>query len=310
MGKFPFLHTAMEAVANGALCLLESEDIRYHRALNQLQRLNFAAESIKCGLIHADEDRSLYIDACTTNLWPLLRSLSFDADNILDEHLTALRVYWHRLQRSSNASASAWSRKRKWYQIDFPSISPELGPRQRRRLSSEVDQINKRLEELSRALEALKALRLRGKDGIKMTRPRWRDITHRIFPHHNQAVFVGRQHEKDEIVKLLTSDLRPLGDSRLTLPVIPIHGPAAIGKTTLAQMIYNDERIDEYFGFKVWVCLTNGCHLKSAMKEIYEKITGKSCAFQALDALQNSLRYACSSDYIHLFMCNYMTQPI
>jgi hypothetical protein len=167
MGKFPFLHTATEAVANGALSLLVSEDIRYHRALNLLQRLNFATESIKCGLNHADEDCSLYIADCTANLWPLLRSLSFDADNLLDEHLTALRVYWHMLQRSS--TTSAWSQKRKWYQIDLPSISPELGPRQRRRLSLEVDQINKRLEELSMTLEALKALRLRGKDGVKLT---------------------------------------------------------------------------------------------------------------------------------------------
>jgi hypothetical protein len=178
MGKFPFLHTAMEAVVNGALSLLVSEDIRYHRALNLLQRLNFATESIKCGLNHTDEDCSLYIADCTANLWPLLRSLSFDADNLLDEHLTALRV----AQAATLFHCISMVAKEEVVPYRFAFYQPRVGSAPKEELSSEDDQINKRLEELSMALEALKALRLRGKDGVKLTWPRWRDITHRIFP--------------------------------------------------------------------------------------------------------------------------------
>lgn len=122
------------------------------------------------------------------------------------------------------------------------------------------------------------------------------------------AVFVGRQHEKDEIVKLLSYDLTSLGDSRPMVPVVPIHGAAGIGKTTLAQMIYSDDRIKEYLicGL-IRVHLTDRCNGKNAMKEIYDKMTGESCGFQALESLQKGIRYAYSFDSIHLlFMSNYI----
>jgi hypothetical protein len=53
---------------------------------------------------------SLYAwDHCNLSL---LSDLSSDVDNLFNEHLTTLSVYWLKLQRSSKATT--WSRKRKW----------------------------------------------------------------------------------------------------------------------------------------------------------------------------------------------------
>ncbi|KAJ4793243.1 NBS-LRR-like resistance protein [Rhynchospora pubera] len=276
LGSIPGLsEKAVEKALDKGLSLLESEVSRYRNVEEELGRLRRTSDRINSLLVDAEQRR--YIEDESVKLWlRQLRSISFDTDNLIDEYQTALEVY--RLQASFNAAGS--SRKRKWYQIELPSISPEWGPI-RKRFADEIERINTRLEEITKGR---KTLRLRNEDGVRREAPNQRARIFQTGPCHDRSRMIGRQRETNDIVDLLTSD------RDLVLPVVPIYGAAGIGKTTLARLVYEDERIDQYFKLKAWVSLTDGCDVRNIMKEICEKITKESCGFQAYETLQSQIR--------------------
>ncbi|GLT35200.1 hypothetical protein SLA2020_096710 [Shorea laevis] len=63
----------------------------------------------------------------------------------------------------------------------------------------------------------------------------------------------GREKDKDAILqKLLINE-----DSTKCFSVIPIVGMGGLGKTTLASLVYNDEKLEAVFGPKAWVCVSD-----------------------------------------------------
>ncbi|KAJ6302910.1 hypothetical protein OIU77_016907 [Salix suchowensis] len=82
----------------------------------------------------------------------------------------------------------------------------------------------------------------------------------------------GRDNDKEEILKFLFSDQRC---DEYGIGVIPIVGMGGVGKTTLAQLVYNDEKVDTFFDLKVWCCVSEDFDVVRVTRTILEAVSGE-----------------------------------
>jgi replication-associated recombination protein RarA len=61
------------------------------------------------------------------------------------------------------------------------------------------------------------------------------------------------------------------------LVVVPIVGMGGIGKTTLARLIYKDERVEQCFQLKAWVWASQQFDVARIIKDILDKIKETTC---------------------------------
>ncbi|XP_028224293.1 putative disease resistance RPP13-like protein 1 [Glycine soja] len=97
----------------------------------------------------------------------------------------------------------------------------------------------------------------------------------------------GREKDKEAIIKLLSED----NSDGSEVSVVPIVGMGGVGKTTLAQLVYNDENLKQIFDFdfKAWVCVSQEFDVLKVTKTIIEAVTGKPCKLNDLNLLHLEL---------------------
>ncbi|XP_015085928.1 putative disease resistance protein RGA1 [Solanum pennellii] len=141
--------------------------------------------------------------------------------------------------------------------------------------------IGKRMKEIMKKLDAIAAERSKFHLEKKTTeREAARRETGFVL---NEPQVYGRDKDKDEIVKILINNAQQLS-------VLPILGMGGLGKTSLAQMVFNDQRVTDHFHPKIWICVSEDFNEKRLIKEIVESIEEKSLGDMDLAPLQKKLQ--------------------
>ncbi|KAL9344055.1 hypothetical protein Peur_064486 [Populus x canadensis] len=99
----------------------------------------------------------------------------------------------------------------------------------------------------------------------------------------NESEIYGRGKEKEELINML---LTTSGD----LPIHAIRGMGGMGKTTLVQLVFNEESVKQQFSLRIWVCVSTDFNLRRLTRAIIESIDGAPCGLQELDPLQQRLQ--------------------
>uniref|UniRef100_F6HRT7 Disease resistance RPP13-like protein 1 n=1 Tax=Vitis vinifera TaxID=29760 RepID=F6HRT7_VITVI len=200
-----------------------------------------------------------------------LKALAYDIEDVLDEFdMEAKRCSWVQGPQTST------SKVRKLIPSFHPSgviFNKKIG-QMIKIITRELDAIVKRKSDLHLTES------VGGESSVTEQR-----LTTSLI---DKAEFYGRDGDKEKIMELLLSDEIATADK---VQVIPIVGMGGVGKTTIAQMIYNDERVGDNFDIRVWVCVSDQFDLVGITKAILESVSGHSSYISnTLQSLQDSLQ--------------------
>ncbi|KAL2581598.1 hypothetical protein AAZV13_15G194400 [Glycine max] len=94
----------------------------------------------------------------------------------------------------------------------------------------------------------------------------------------------GRDGDKEMIINWLTS----YTDEKLS--ILSIVGMGGLGKTTLAQLVYNDPRIVSKFDVKAWICVSEEFDVFNVSRAILDTITDSTDHGRELEIVQRRLK--------------------
>ncbi|XLR04377.1 hypothetical protein S83_070575 [Arachis hypogaea] len=102
----------------------------------------------------------------------------------------------------------------------------------------------------------------------------------------DESVVIGRESDKREVIKLLLDE--KMG-GRSNLSVIAIVGMEGVGKTILAQLVYNNVDLDSNFNLENWVSVFVEYNIERVTRSIFECACREKVKLSDLEPIQMRL---------------------
>ena len=107
----------------------------------------------------------------------------------------------------------------------------------------------------------------------------------------DESEVFGRDKDKEKLIEVLLGGTA----QESGIPVIAIVGIPGVGKTTLAQLLYNDSRVMKHFSeFRAWVHVSEELDVFKVTRTIFESVVSQNCHVTDLNVLQVTLKMTLS----------------
>ena len=241
--------------------------LRYRKFDDLLEKLKITLLTVTALLDDAEEKQ--FHSSAVEKWLHMAKDALYDAEDILDELATeTLRC---KLEAESKAGPNqVWN----WNLISTPSNAPSS-----REIESKLKKIIEKLELIANYKDVLG---LKDNVGGRSFGFKQRLPTTSLV---DETCVYGRGHDKDLIIEMLLKDA-----PSNKIGVVPIVGMAGIGKTTLAQIVYNDYRVEKHFHLRIWVCVSDQFNVAGVTKTILRSVTLKHTDLNDLNLLQVCLK--------------------
>ncbi|XP_059440896.1 putative disease resistance RPP13-like protein 1 [Corylus avellana] len=238
---------------------LEAHLDKWRQTLQEIQKTHDDAEEKQ----YSDPDVKQWLDD--------LKHLVYDVDDIVDE-----------LATKASTAPENQARSRKFRKLNIGGASSSTNNIDST-LLSKITELTDRFNGIVTQKDKLKLKetadgRSHGKTEVRATTCLLTEPEHHIY---------GRDKDKKAILELLVGE-KYCSDAQLS--VIPILGMGGIGKTTLAQLVYNDEAVQKSFDLKAWACISQDFDVDKVTKTILQPLISENCDGKDLNWLQEKLQ--------------------
>ncbi|TQD79826.1 hypothetical protein C1H46_034606 [Malus baccata] len=230
------------------------EVMDYMQGKKQTQRLLDKLKSTlrSVNVVLDDAEEKQIINSDVKEWLDELKDAVYDAEELLSDIKT--EVLKRKLE--ADQSGSSISKVQQLFSDSFLSFDEGIEPK--------IEEIFERLDFIAKEKDVLDL-----KVGVAR-RTKMRLLATSLV--EDSSVY-GREEDKERITKLLLSD--DVIDDRIS--VIPIVGMGGIGKTTVAQLVYNDVRVKQHFDLLAWVCVSDEFDIVRVTQVICGFVTLRTC---------------------------------
>ncbi|GMI75785.1 hypothetical protein like AT3G14470 [Hibiscus trionum] len=228
--------------------------------------------NIKASLEDAEEKQTT---SRSVKLWlSELRDIAYDAEDIIDE--LAFESLRRQMMEEQNPY-SPTSKVKRYISTCCLSCNPSKFVQFSTKMESRLKGLTVKLEE---AVAMKNQLSLVEYDRGRVERVRERLRTSSLV---DESRVYGRESDKEAVLDLL---MNGCDDGVADVGVVSIVGMGGVGKTTLAQLVYNDAKVESFFDLRVWVCVSEDFDVAKVTATVLQAVTLESCDLNDLNLLQ------------------------
>ncbi|XP_027911076.1 putative disease resistance RPP13-like protein 1 [Vigna unguiculata] len=237
----------------------------FHQKKHKKQLRNLKMKLLAIDVVAFDAEQKQFTDSCVRDWLLRAKDVVIDAEDLLDE-------LDYELSKSQVEAESQSAAKKVWSSLNSSFLIEN-------EIESRMAQV---IEDLDDLADESNILGLKKGGGVEVGSGSSSKLTYSSLP--NESDICGRDDDKESIFKWLTSD------THNNLSILSIVGMGGLGKTSLAQHVFNDPRLEGKFDINVWVSVPQEFDVLKVSRAILDTIASSTDHSIPKEVIQKRLK--------------------